>query len=203
MSNSLRPHGLQHARPPCPLQSPEVFPSSCPLHQWCHPAISSSDILFSFCPWSFPASGTFPMSQLFTSDNQNTGVSPLASVLPRGIQGLFSSRLTGLISFLSKGLSRIFSSITVWRHQFFWHSAFFMVQLSWPYVTTEMTIALTIQTLVGRVMSLLFNTLSRFVIAFLCLLLLTTEVMTGQEKTTVAWNLILCPSFCTKATMGQ
>ena len=78
MSDSFWPHRLQHARPPCPSPSPEIFPSSCPLHQWCHPVISSSDDLFS-CPQSFPALGTFPMSQLFTSDEQNTGASASAS----------------------------------------------------------------------------------------------------------------------------
>ena len=82
VSNSLRLHELQHDRPLCSSPSPEVCPSSCPLHQRCHPAISSSDALFSLCPQSFPASGTFPMSPLFASDNQNTGVSASASVLP-------------------------------------------------------------------------------------------------------------------------
>ena len=103
-----------------PQTSPSlrVFPSSC-LHWWCHPAISSSDALFSFCPWPFPASGTFPMSHLCTSDDQNTGVSASASVHPVNIQGWSPLRLTGLISLLSKGLSRVFSSITVQRHQFF------------------------------------------------------------------------------------
>ena len=110
---------LQHARPPCPSQSPKVFPSSCPLHRWCHPAISSSDALFSLCPQSFPASGTFPMSQLFVSEDQNTGTSASASVLPMRIQCRFPLRLTSLISLLSKGLSRVFSSTTVWRHRFF------------------------------------------------------------------------------------
>ena len=89
MSNSLRPHESQHARPPCPSPSPKVCPSSCPLHQWCHPAISSSDALFSSCPQSFPASGTFSMSQLFASNDQNTGVSASASVFPMSIQGWF------------------------------------------------------------------------------------------------------------------
>ena len=119
MSNSLRPHGLQHARPHCPLPSPGVCPSSCPLHQWCQLAISSSDALFSFCPQSFPAPGTFPMSRLFTSDDHNTGASFSASVLPTIIQGWFPLRLTGLISLLSKGLSGVFSSTTVWRYKFF------------------------------------------------------------------------------------
>ena len=117
VSESLQPHDLQHARPLCPSPSPEVCPSSCPLHQWCHPAILSSDAFFSFCRQSFPASGTFPMSQLFASDAQNTGVSSLASVFP--IQGWLPSRLTGLISLLSKGLSGVFSSTTVRKHQFF------------------------------------------------------------------------------------
>ena len=112
MSDSLRPHGLQHTRPLCPSPSPEVCPSSCPLHRWCHPVISSSDALFFFCPHSFPASGIFPMSQLFTSDDQNTAVSTSASVLSMNIQGWFPLRLTGLISLLPKGLSGVFSSTT-------------------------------------------------------------------------------------------
>ena len=108
ISDSLRPHGLQHARPPHPSPSPGACPSSCSLHQWCHPAISSSEAPF-FCPQSFPASGTSPMSQLFTSDDQNTGASASASVPPTNIQGWLPSRLTGLISLTSKGLSRVFS----------------------------------------------------------------------------------------------
>ena len=87
VSNSLWPHRLQHTRPTCPSSSPWDCPSSCSLHRWCHPAISSSDALFSFCPWSFPASETFPVSCLFTSDDQNTGASAWASVLPVNIQG--------------------------------------------------------------------------------------------------------------------
>ena len=117
-SSSLWPHGLQHARPLCSSPSPEVCPSSCPLHWWCHPTISSSDVHFSFCPQSFPASQTFPMSQLFTSNYQNTRVSTSASVLPTSIQGQFPLRLTGL-TLLSKDLSEVFSSTIVRRHQFF------------------------------------------------------------------------------------
>ena len=113
MSDSLWPHGLQHARSPCPSPSPGVCPSSLPLHQWCLPAI------FCFCPQSFPAWGTFPLSELFASDDQNTGVSAIASVLPMTIQGWFLLRLTGLISLLSKGLSEVFSRTTVRRHQLF------------------------------------------------------------------------------------
>ena len=119
VSDSLWPHGLQHTRPPCPLPSPEICSSSCPLHRWCHPAISSSDALFSFCLQSFPASGTSPMSQLLTSDDENTGASGSASVLPTRIQDWFPLNLTGLISLLSKELSGVFSSTTVWRYQFF------------------------------------------------------------------------------------
>ena len=122
---TLRPHGLQHARPPCPSPPSGICPSSCSLHQGCHPAISSSDAFFSFCPWSFPASGTFLMSCLFTSYDQNTGASALASFLPVSIQGwsplrfgLISSKI-GLISLLSKGCTGVFSSTTVQRHQFF------------------------------------------------------------------------------------
>ena len=115
---SLQPHGLQHTRPPCPSATPEVFPSSYPLYQWCHPAISSSNALYSFCPQSFPSSGTFPMSRLFASDDQNTGASTLASVLPTSLQGWFPLRLMGLI-FLSREIPGVFSITTVGRHWFF------------------------------------------------------------------------------------
>ena len=118
----------------------EVCPSSCSLHEWWHPAIASSDALFSFCPQPFPASGTFPMSQLFTLDDQNTEVSASALVLPVSIQGWFPFRLTGLVSLMSKEISRC-SKASI----FHW-SAFFMVQLSQLYVTTGKTIALTIWT---------------------------------------------------------
>ena len=118
MSDSLQPQGLQHARPCCPSPSPGVCPSSCPLHWWYHPDSVSSDTLF-FCPQSFPASGTLPVSWLFISGDQNTGASASASVLPVSIQGLFPLRLTGLIFLLSRGFSGVFSSTTVWRYQFF------------------------------------------------------------------------------------
>ena len=110
LPNSLWPHGLQNARPLCPSPSPEVCPSSCPLYQWCHPAISPSDALFSFCPQSVPASGTFPVNQLLASDDQNTGTS--ASVLPMSVQDWFPLRLTDLFSLLSKGFSEVFSRTT-------------------------------------------------------------------------------------------
>ena len=114
---TLRSHGLQYAKLPCPSPSPRVCPSSCPLHQWCHPTISPSVTLFSFCLQSFPATRSFPMSQLFASGGQSTGAS--APVLPMSIQGWFPLRLTDLISLLSKGLSGVFFSATVWKHQFF------------------------------------------------------------------------------------
>jgi len=159
VSDSLRPHGLQHTRSPCPSPSPEACPSVCSLHRRCHPAISSSDAFFSFCPQSFPASGTFPMS-LFPSDDQNTGALASAPVLPVIIQGWFSLRLTGLISLLSKRLSGIFSSTTVRRHRFFGTLPSLWSSSPNRYVTTGKTIALTTWTFVDRVMSLLFNTLS-------------------------------------------
>ena len=117
MSNSLQPHGLQHARLPCPSLSPRTCSNSCPLRQWYHPIISSSVVPFSSCPQSFPASGSFPMSQLFTLGGQSVGTS--ASVLPVNIQEWFPLGLTGLISLLSKQLSRVFSKTTVQKHQFF------------------------------------------------------------------------------------
>ena len=119
LPDSLQPHGLQHARPPCPSPTPRVYSNSCPLSQWCHPAISSSIIPFSSCPQSLPASGSFPMSLLFASSGQSTRASVSATVLPMNIQSWFPLGLTGLISLQSKGLSRVFSNTTVQKHQFF------------------------------------------------------------------------------------
>ena len=116
---SLQPHGLQHNRLSCPSPSTGACSNSCPLSQWCHPTIPSFVPPFSSCLQSFPASGSFPMSQLFTSGGQSTRTSASASILPVNIQGRFPLWSTGLISLQSKGLSRIFSSTTVWRHQFF------------------------------------------------------------------------------------
>ena len=119
MSNSLRPHGLQHARPPCPSPTPAVYSNSCPSSRWCHPTISSFVIPFSSRLQSFPSSGSFQMSQLFASGGQSIGVSASASVLPMNIQGCFPLGLTGLISLPSKGLSTVFCNTTVQKHQFF------------------------------------------------------------------------------------
>ena len=160
-------HELQHARPPCASPTPGVRSDPRPLSQWCHPAISSSFVPFLSCPQSLPASESFPMSQLFAWGGQSTGVSVLASFLPKKSQGSSPSEWTGWISLQSKGLSRVFSNTTVQKHQFFWCSAFFTVQLSHPYMTTGKTIALNRQTFVGKVMSLLLNMLSRLVITFL------------------------------------
>ena len=115
----LRPHGLQYTRLPCPSPTPGAYSNSCPLSWWCHPIISSSIVPFSSCLQSFPASGSFPMSQFFTSGEQSTGVLVSASVLPMNIQGWFPLVWIGWISLLSKGLLRVFSNTTVQKHQFF------------------------------------------------------------------------------------
>ena len=119
MSDSLWPHGLQHARLLCPSPSPWACSNSCPLSQWCHPTISSSVIPFSSRLQSFPASGSFPRSPFLASGSQSIGVSASTSVLPVNIQGWFPLGWTGWISLQSKGLSRVFSSTIVQKHQFF------------------------------------------------------------------------------------
>ena len=119
VSDSLWPQVLQHTRLPCPSPTPRAFSNSCPLIGWCHPTISSSVIPFSSCLQSFPASGSFSMSQFFASGGQSIGVSASTSVLPMNIQDWFPLGLTDLISLQSKGLSRVFSNTTVQKHQFF------------------------------------------------------------------------------------
>ena len=119
VSDSLPPHELQHARPPCPSPTPGVYPNSRPSSPWCHPAISSSVVPFSSCPQSLPASESFPMSHLSTSGGQSIGVSASASVLPVNTQDWSPLGWTGWISLQSKGLSRVFSNSTVQKHQFF------------------------------------------------------------------------------------
>ena len=119
MSDSLRPHELQHVRPPCSSPSPGVHSDSRPSSPWCHPAISSSVVPFSSCPQSLPASKSFPMSQLFAWGGQSIGVSALALVLPKKSQGWSPSEWIGWISLQSKGLSRVFSNTTVQKHQYF------------------------------------------------------------------------------------
>ena len=119
VSDSLRPHESQHTRPLCPSPTPGVYPNSCPLSRWCHPAISSSVVPFSSCPQSLPGSGSFPMSQLFTWGGQSIGVSTSASVLPMNTQDWSPLGWTGWISLQSKRLSSVFSNTTVQKHQFF------------------------------------------------------------------------------------
>ena len=138
MSDSFRPHGLQHARLPCPLPTPRACSNSYPLIWWCHPNITSSVFSFSSsCLQSLPASGSFQMSQFFTSDGQSIGVSASASVLPKNIQGWFPLGWTGWISLQSKGLSRVFFNTSiVSKASILWHSAFFIAQLSHPNMTT-------------------------------------------------------------------
>ena len=158
------PHGLQHTRLPCPSPSPRACSNSCQLGRWCYPTISLPVISFSSCLRSFPSSGSFPMSQFFISGGESIGAS--ASVLPVTTQNWFPLGMTDLIPLQSNGISRFFSSTTVQKH------LFFDMQISlWfnshPFMTTGKTIALTIQIFVGKVMSLLSNMLSMFVISFL------------------------------------
>ena len=168
MSNSLIPRGLQHTRLPCPSSTPRAYSNSCPLSQWCHPSISSSVAPFYSCLQSFPASGSFPMSQFFASGGQSIGASFSFSIRPSSeYSGLISSRMDWLALLAVQGpLKSLFqhhsSKVSILRH-----SAFFIVQLSHPYMTTGKTIALSRQTFVGKVMSQLFNMLSRLVVAFL------------------------------------
>ena len=153
-----------HARLLCFPLSPRVYSNSCPLSWWCSLTISSSATLFSSCPQSFPASGSFPMSQLLPSGDQSIGAS--ASSLTMNIQGWFPLGLTGLI-LQSKGLWRVFSGTTIRKHQFFSTHPFLMTKFSYLYMTKGKTTALILWTFVSKVMFLLFNTLTRFIIAFL------------------------------------
>ena len=165
-SDSLQPYELQHARPPCPSPTPGVQPNSCPSSQWCHPVISSSVVTFSSCPQSLPPSGSFQMSQLFASGGQSIGASASTSVLPMNIKDWSPcSPRESQESSPTPQFKSINSSAF----------SFFIVQLSHPYMTTGKTVALTRWTFVDKVMSLLFNMLSRLVIIFLprskCLLI--------------------------------
>ena len=158
MFNSLWTHGLQHDRPSCPSPTPRVYSNSCPLSQWCHPSISSSVVPFSSHHQSFRVSGSFHMSQLFTSGGRSIGVSASASVLSMNIQDWFPLGWSGWISLWSRD-----SQESSWTPQFKSISSsvltFFLVQLSHPYMTTGKTIALTRWTFVSKIMSLFFNML--------------------------------------------
>ena len=151
MSNSLRPHELQHARLLCPSLSPWVYSNSCPLSQWCHLASSSSVAPFSSCPPFFPASGSFPMSQVFTSGGQSIGVSASASVIPMNIQDWFPLGVTDLISAVQGTLKSLLQNHSS-KASILRRSTFFVVQLSHPYMTPGKTIAFTRWTFVSKVM---------------------------------------------------
>ena len=154
MSDSLQPHEPQHAMPPCPSPTPRAYSSSCSLSGWCHPTISYCVVPFSSCPQSFPALGSFQMSQLFASGGQSIGVSPSTSVFPVNTQDWSPLGWTGCIFLLSKGLKGLFQHRSS-KASVLQHSAFFIVQLSHPYMTTGKTVDLTRCTFVGKVMSLL------------------------------------------------
>ena len=147
VSDSLRPHELQHTRPPCPSLTPGVHSDSRPSSQWCHPGISSSVVPFSSCPRSLPASKSFPMSQLFTWGGQSTGVSALAEIIPsKEIPGLISFRMDWLDLLAVQGTLKSLLQHHCSKASILWHSAFFTVQLSHPHMTTGKTIALTRRT---------------------------------------------------------
>ena len=167
MSSFLWPHGLQHSRFPCPSPAPGACSNSCPLSQWCHPTISSSVIPFSSRLQSLPPSGSFRMSQFFTSGGHSIGVSASTSVLPMSMQDWFPLGLSGLILPAVQGMLKSLLQHHSSKTSVLRGSAFLLVQFSHPYMTIGETIALTIQTFVNKGMSLLFNMLSRLVIAFL------------------------------------
>ena len=165
MSDSFRPNGLQHARLPCPSTTPRVYSNSCPLSQWCHPKITSSVIHFSSLLQSFPESGSFQTSQFFASGSQSSfsfSISP-----SNECSGLISFRMDWLDLLVVQGTLKSLLQHHSSKASILWWSAFFIVQLSHPYLTTGKTIALTRWTFVGKVISLLFNMLSRLVITFL------------------------------------
>ena len=168
VSDPLQPHWLQHKRLPCPSLTPRVYSNSCPLSQWCHPTISSSVVPFYSHLQSFPESRSFTMSQLFASGGQNTGVSASVSVLPMNISpGLISFRIDWLDLLEVQGTLKSLLQDHSSKASILGRSAFFKVQLSHGYITTGKTIAFIRWTFVSKVMSLLFNMLSRLVIAFL------------------------------------
>ena len=175
MSDSLWPHELQHARPPCPSPAPRVYSNSCPSSWWCHPAISSSVIPFSSCPQSLPPSGSFPTSRLFAWGGQSIGVSASASSPSNEHPGLSAFRMDWLDLLAVQGTLKSLPHHPSSKASVFQPSAFFTIQRSHPYMTTGKTTAWTSWTFVGKVMSLLFNMLSSLVITFLprskCLLI--------------------------------
>ena len=192
----------KHTRLPSHFQFPGVCPNWCLLSWWCYPTISSYATLFSSCPQSFPALGSFPLSWLFKSGDQSIGASISASVLPVNIQCGYPIWLTGLTFLLSQGLVRVFSNTTIQKHQFFGTQPYGPALTS--YMTTGITIALTIGTFVSKVMSLLFNILSRIVIAFLPInkylfiswLQLPSTVIFEPKKIKISHRSSFTPSIC-------
>ena len=203
VSDPLQSHGLKHARLTCLSPTPGVYSNSCPLRWWCHPTISSSVKPFSSCLQSFPASGSFQMSQFFASGGQSVGVSASASILPMNIQDWFPLGLTGWISLQFKTLKSLLQHHNS-KASILQHLSFLIVQLSHPYMTTGKTIALTRWNFVGKVMSLLFNKLSRLVISFLprgkCLLISWLQspsaVILEPKKIKSVTVSIVFPSIC-------
>ena len=167
MSDTLRPHELQHTRPPCPSPTPGVHSDSHSSSQWCHLAISSSVVPFSSCLQSLPVSKYFPMNQLFAWGGQSPGASTLASFLPKKSQGLISFRMDWLDLLSVEGTLKSLLQHHTSKASILQHSAYFTVHLSHPYMATGKTIALTRRTLDGKLMSLLLIILSRLVITFL------------------------------------
>ena len=167
MSDSLQPHGLQHTRLPCPSPTPRIYSNSCPLSWWCHPTISLAFIPFSSCLKSLLTSGSFPVSQFFTSGGQSIGSSSFSISPSNEYSGLISFRMDRLDLLEVQGTLKSLLQHHSSKESILQHSSFFIVQLSHPYMTTGKTISLTGQTFVSKVMSLLFNMLSKLVIAFL------------------------------------
>ena len=165
VSDSLKPHGPQPARPPCPSPTTRVYSNSCPLSWWCHPTISSSVVPFFSCLQSFPASGSFPMSQFFASAGQSIGAS--ASVYSNEYLGLISIRIDWLDLLAIQGTLKSLLQHHSSKASILQRSVFFVVQLSYPYMNVGKNIAMTRQSFVGKVISLLFIMLFRLVIAFL------------------------------------
>ena len=210
MSDSLRPHGLQPARLPCPSATPRPYSNSCPSRWWCHPTVSSSVIPFSSCLQSFPASGSFPMSQFFPSGGQSIGVSASASVLPMKYSGMISFRIDWLDLLVVKGTLKSLLQHHSSKLSILLCSAFFIVQLSHTYMITGKTIALTRWTFVGKIVSLLFNMLSTLVIAFLwrskCILISWLQspcaVILEPPKIKSATVSTVSPSICHEVMAG-
>ena len=199
VSNSLWPHELQHARPACPSPTSRVYSNSCPLSRWCHSTISSSFVPFFSCPQSFPGSGSFQLSQLSASDGQSFGVSASTSVLPMNSQDWSPLGWTCLICLAVQGTLKSLLQHHSSKASVLLCSAFFIVQLSHPFMTTGKTVALTRWPFVDKVMSLLFYILSRLLITFLPRSLLISWLQSPSAVTLEPKNIksaTVAPSIC-------